>query len=941
MKKLLLTFLLILAFGYVQAQSNNVTIKGTVVDTSGNALGFSSVLLLMPADSALVTYVLANDKGEFTFKNVPRQPYLLKATFVSYLPYQELIEPTSADILTVENVALKPLIKELYEVVVRTAKAPISIKGDTIEYDASKFKVPPGSTVEDLLRKLPGVEVLQDGTINAQGEAVRQVTVDGKRFFGGDPKMATKNLGADAVKKVQIYNGKSEQAKLTGIDDGKREKSMNLELKEEAKKGGFGKVTAGVGTDNRALLTGNYNKFDAKNQFSVVGFGNNVNQTGMSFDDYQDFRGSNAFQGNDDADFGFGGGSGMRFITFGDEEEESFSIPIGGRPGDGFSNNAAGGINYNYNHEKTELSSSYFYNQTRQNLDAIQIRENFLNNSQSFVNNNNSSQVNFSGNHRASLRASKELDSLNTVTVIANGRLSNRDVNLNSLQQFVQNSETTNRTTIDNVSNRLSYAFIGTGIYRKKFEKKKRNFAVSGTYSLRQSDNEARQNSVNEFLQTTDFNGFVRTINQLNTTDDQNNELKSSLLFIEPLGDKFYWESFYNFSLRNDKVDRSVFDRLDAGDERNNELSRFFTNEILYNRFGSGIRYSYKGLNLSAGVAAQQFDIAGDVSVTNGSPVIATIDKRYQSIVPNAGISYSMKNNRYLYLDYTGDVSAPRISDLQPIIDNSNPLFITEGNPDLKPETRHRIQGSFNQFNPANFTNVFFNINYSYNVNQVIYNQTIDPVELITSTKPVNITGGQNMGSYFSFGFPLKKTKATLNLNGNVNFGKYLSFINDVLNTTQTDNYNFGARLSLTLVDWFTFYLRSNWGIGNTEYSINTAQNQQILNSNYSGEMNLQLPKGFYFSTNLNYQTYKNERFGFDQKLPIWGAAVWKQLGEKQRSELRLSAYDILNKNQGISQNASQNFVSTRQVETLAQYFMLSFTYNMRGVESNIRKRWF
>jgi hypothetical protein len=170
-----------------------------------------------------------------------------------------------------------------------------------------------------------------------------------------------------------------------------------------------------------------------------------------------------------------------------------------------------------------------------------------------------------------------------------------------------------------------------------------------------------------------------------------------------------------------------------------------------------------------------------------------------------------------------------------------------------------------------------------------------------------------------------------LNLNGNLNFGKYLSFINDVLNTTRTDNYNFGARLSLTPVDWFTFYLRSNWGIGNTEYSINTAQNQQILNSTYSREMNLELPKGCYFSTNLNYQTYKNERFGFDQKIPIWGAALWKQLGEKKRAEVRLSAYDILNKNQGVSQNASQNFVSTCQVQTLAQYFMLSFTYNMRA----------
>jgi len=231
-KRFLLSFLFLTPI-FVFGQSGNVTIKGTVVDTVGNSLAFSSVLLLMPEDSALVTYTLADDKGVFSFKNVQGQAYPLKATFISYLPYQELITPTSEPILNLGDIALKPLIRELYEVVIRTEKAPISIKGDTIEYDTSKFKVPPGSAVEDLLRKLLGVEVMQDGTVRAQGEEVRQVTVDGKRSFGGDPKMATKKLGADAFKKVQIYNGKSEQAKLTGIDDGEREKSMNLDLKEE------------------------------------------------------------------------------------------------------------------------------------------------------------------------------------------------------------------------------------------------------------------------------------------------------------------------------------------------------------------------------------------------------------------------------------------------------------------------------------------------------------------------------------------------------------------------------------------------------------------------------------------------------------------------------------------------------------------------------------
>lgn len=943
MKKLLLLLTAGLFSIASHAQSGKIDIKGTVVDTAGAPLSFSSVLLLAPADSALITYALSNDKGVFVFNNVPKQQYLLKATFVGYIPYQELIDPVGEKSFDVGKVAVKPMMQELYEVVVKTARAPISIKGDTVEYDASKFKVPPGSSVEDLLRKLPGVEVLQDGSVQAQGETVQRVTVDGKRFFGGDTKMATKNLQADAIKKVQIFNDKSEQSKLTGIDDGKREKAMNLELKEEAKKGGFGKVTAGVGSDDRMMLSGNYNKFDSKNQFSAIGFGNNLNQTGMSWDDYQDFKGSNSFNWNDDADFGFSGGS--RFIRFdsgSDDDGESFSVPIGGN-GDGFSNNGAAGINYNRNVKKDELSASYFYNQTRQVLDALQNRENFLSNTLSFLNTTDSYQRNFSGNHRVTLRGSKEIDSLNTVTFIGNGRLSNRNTDLESLQEFNKDGLVTNRSTINNTGERLSYAMATTAIYRHKFQKnKKRSLSASGTYQLSKSDNEAFQNSVNEFFQATDFNEMVRTINQVNATNDKQGTLKSSLLFVEPIGEKFYLESFYNFSLRSDEVDRGVFDKTDVSQIRNSALSSFYTNTLLYNRIGTGLRYSYKGLNLSFGLAGQQFKLDGEVKNSPTDTQAAfPINRTFQSIVPNATFSYNLKNNKYVNLDYGVNVQEPQIRDLQPVIDNSNPLFITQGNPDLLPQTTHSINGGFHQYNPVNFTNLYIGVNYNYNQDQIVYNQTVDQETLITSTKPENISGGQNLGSYMGFGFPLKKTKATLNINGNFNYGKYLSFINDVQNVTNTNSINTGLRLSLTPIDWFTFYARSNWTVGNTTYSINTNQDQKIVSSNYSGEMNIQMPKSLFISTTFNYRTYKNERFGFDQKQPIWNASVFKQFGEKKRAEIRLSAYDLLKRNLGISQYASQNFVSTREVQTLSRYFMLTFTYNMRGVSTNIKKRWF
>ncbi len=262
--------LCLLTSGSIFAQSPaRISVKGLVIDSSSTTLPSATIMLLTPKDSALVSYGRTENDGHFEIKGVKRGTYLLKISYMGYLPYQQEFTPAEGAVTDLGKIQLKPIMKELYEVVVRTAKAPLSIKGDTVEYNAASFKVPPGSTVEDLLRKLPGMSVDQDGNIKAQGQDVKRVTVDGKQFFGGDTKMATKNLSAEAIKKVQVFNDKTEQAKATGVDDGKKEKTMNLELKDEFKKGGFGKVTAGIGDKERMEVKGNYNKFDQKKSVFV------------------------------------------------------------------------------------------------------------------------------------------------------------------------------------------------------------------------------------------------------------------------------------------------------------------------------------------------------------------------------------------------------------------------------------------------------------------------------------------------------------------------------------------------------------------------------------------------------------------------------------------------------------------------------------------------
>ncbi|QMW00907.1 TonB-dependent receptor domain-containing protein [Spirosoma foliorum] len=945
---LLAVLCLLTAALYAQspAATTRFTLQGRAVDTASAPLPSATVMLLSAKDSAMINFTRANENGAFSFKNLKAGSYILKISFVEYIPYNQSIKSTGEPVMDLGLLKMKPITRELMEVVVRTAKAPLTIKGDTIEYNASSFKVPPGSTVEDLLRKLPGVQIDQDGNIRAQGQEVKKVTVDGKSFFGDDPKLATKNLQAEAITKVQVFNDKTEQAKMTGVDDGKKEKTVNLQLKDEFKKGGFGKVTAGAGPASNNVSTrfegkGSYNKFDSKQQFSALLLGNNTNQQGISFNDYQDFRGSNSFNWNDNADFGFSGSN--RFLYFGDDNE-SLTIPISGGNGRGFTKNAAGGLNYNYDTKKTKLSTSYYFNQTRLDLDALRENKSYLPGSTNLRKTDTSSQANLTTNHRVSFRLEKQLDSMQTLLIISNSRFGINSSNLQSQQRVFQSVANSSEipTTYSQSTNNSSanqFAMANTLLYRLKFKKKGRNFGASATFQINKNDGDLLLKARNEFFQATSVNDMLRVLNQDQGTASISNQYKANLLYVEPFAKKFFWETFYNFNLRYDEVDRDV-SNLDDSRRQIDSLSLYYKNNYLFNRLGSSVRYSYKGLNISVGVAGQQFQLDGKFARDQSQP-LQPIKRTFTTVIPNFSLNYDLKNNRYLNASYDVGVQIPSSRDLQPVTSNSNPLAITRGNPNLLPQLGHNLSAYFSYFNPGSFINFWSNIYTTYFVNQIIYSQIVDPKTLITTTMPENLTGGKNLGSYIGFGFPLKKTKATLNLNTQLNFGHNLTRINEVLNETNNQNYSFGVRLELTPKEWITFYGNANIGITNTKYSINTAQNQTIYNNSVRGDLNLKLPGGFYLNTTMNYNEYKNEKLNFNQQIPLLSSSIYRIVGKAKKAEVRLSGFDLLNRNVVVSQYAGQNYTSTERIQSLARYFMLSFTYNMRGVQAKMRRDYY
>lgn len=934
--KFLLPLLLIAFFSSFALAQNpaRTSIKGTLQDTLHEAIPFATVMLLNYSDSSLVNFLSSNDKGEFAFNNVKNSTYLLKVQHMSYLPVQKLLQPSSTNSNILPVIIMKPISQMLMEVVIRAAKAPLRIKGDTVEYDASTFKIPPGSSVEDLLRRLPGIDVDADGNISTQGKDVTRMYVDGKTFFGDDPKSVTKNLGAEAISKVQVYNEKSEQSKLTGVDDGSKEKAMNLQLKEEFKKGAFGKVSVAAGNQDRWASRANYNRFNDKIQFSVIGYGNNINQTGVNWEDYGEFKGNNSFNEFDNGDFGFNRGGG-RFYYFSSEDS-----PVSNYDGKGLTVNYGGGTNFNFSNKKTKFNSSYFYNQTQLNFDQ-QTYQKTSDNKKSFDQYDTLQNSDFRSSHSIATRFEHEFDSSNKLIVKANFRFSTNQNRLINIQQLSDSIlQPYNTLTLNNSPDLASYKITSAAIYRHLFKTKGRSFALSVGYNSNFSDGTENYNSINKFFEASTP---TKQIKQLVNTDKNVNELKSSALYTQPLSKRVYLEFFYNFSQLSNQSNRQAHPfnteiRIDS-------LSTYYDQVTMYNRFGSVIRYSFNGLNASIGVAEQQLKQTGLYSLDKGLPWDnQKVTKSYLDFTPNLNVNYEFKNNMRLDFGYSNDITAPDFNELQPIKNTSNPANLVVGNPDLIPENAHNVQAGMQYWNPSSFSSIGVNVNYGITKNPIVYNQSIhfEPgTGRVTISTPENMDQGTNLGSWLWSSVPIIKTKLTIDLNAGVNSSNTPTRINDTLDNIKSLNYNFGSNLNITASSKLILSAGGSYGFSKIRYNKSEENNQDYFNYVARASVKWQFITRMFFESNFNYSVYKNESFGFDQSIPLWNASVRRIMGKKSKFEMRFAVFDIFNKNININQFAYNNIIGTSKTNTLARYFMLSLTYNMKGFENKLQKNRF
>ena len=910
MKRTLLIFLLILTASVVMGQKFVIT--GHVIDTLSNPLPSATVMLLNAKDSTLANFAVSDARGVFEMKNVNKGSYMIKITFVGLTPFvKTMTTPTAAGTVDVGRLKLEPLNKQLDEVMIVGEKAPVTVKRDTIEFNASSFKTKANANVEDLLKKLPGVEVDNDGTVRAQGEQVQRVTVDGREFFGRDPKLATRNLPANAIDKIQVFDKKSDQAAFTGIEDGQKEKTINLELKEEKRNGAFGKMMGGVGSNDRFQANANINRFGKGKQLSFLGMGNNINEQGFSIGDFMNFTGGSQQMM---------GGGGTVTVQIGPNNNQS-GVPLNTGRQNGIMSNYAGGVNFNRDLSKnTQLTSNYFYNRIDQNITKDTHRINYLPNDSSYFYDEISTQLNASDNHRVNLNVDHKIDSANSIKSTNNFSYSSSELNSKT-----QGQTNTTDNTLVNQSNRINYNAQTSAnlnsilLYRHRFEKKGRSFSTNLAFDLTQTNSNGTLQSSNQYYNT---NPATQEILQTNTQSTDNQSLGATLSYIEPLGGRKYLEGNYNIRTNLNQVDRQVFDEKNGQQTINSLLSNKYNSKYVYSRPTLNLRVNRQKYNFSFGVGYQNTRLTGELKNNQ------TIDRTFENFLPVAHFNYDFTSFKHLRLDYETSMQEPGIQQLQPVVDNSDPLNISVGNPGLQPSYQHRGVANFTTFNPGKFINFFGLLTTNYTLNSITSSQTVSP-NLVRLTKPVNVKDNVNINANINFGFPIKALKSRINVGPTGSYVRGINVLNEQSSYTWQRAYGGTVRYNFTYNDVLTLDLSANLSHQETDYEFNTQNNQVYFNKTYSAETNITFLKRYQFNTNLDYLIYNSETTDYHQVIPLWNMFISRFILKNNTGELKVGVNNLLDQSLSVSQSASSNYLQQQVTNNLGRYLMVSFTYSL------------
>lgn len=893
----------VLLLAVISAQAQSTSMKGNVMDTAGNALPYVTITLLHPADSTLAYFAVSTTEGQFELKNVSPGTYILQLASLGYNSMYRSIQFPGEENEKGMLVVLKPKVVNLQAAEISSERIPILLKKDTIEYDAGAFKTAPDASAEELLKKLPGVQVDRNGNIKAQGEDVNNVLVDGKEFFSGDPKIATKNLPADAVKKVQVYDEKSDQSTMTGIADGERNKTINLELKDDKKNAWLGEVQAGGGTDDHFQASGKVYRFSGKNQIAVLGMLNNINQFGFSFRDYMDFNG------------GLGVGESFR-IHMDDNVPVNFGQPVYGKIASG-----ASGFNYSYEAKKDRrFSFNYLANGSNKTLDQSTRTVNYLA-STSFTTNENLRESDHNRAHRFNLTWKNKIDS--TQNLRMNARMSLSKMNqhqsqngINEQNGIAENSQQLNsseKSTVLNGSITLSYLKIWESKWKLVRVK------AEGTVNNKKLD-DGRDGSLqfSEPLSESTFSQYRSDLNNGWTG-------KGTLSVMRDLGKDWYLEPAMEAGWEREALERK--EGVPPLEQNSvDSLSPVYQRDYSYMQPGITIRQSREKRRIEFALAnsfsEHRKELKGDKA----------LNEIYSFLLPSLSFEQDYSGGKRLGVSYESSVKAPEVSQLLPVSDRSDRLQSFTGNEYLTPEISHEFRLHWLNFDQFSFTSLFSNFFFTYTHNKINWSREVQP-DLSQALTLYNVPDDYRASFSLEYSRPIRKLGLNVRSGVDETWNQGRSKVNGILNTQTNWEHAFSLSFDNRKKEKADISIGATLSLHSAKFSVQEAINQNYMQWTGFVDAQYSITAKWQFTTSMDITHYGAPGFSSAQTIPLLKAGLSRKVFKSNRGTITLEAFDILDKNSGVERTSEFNFLRERKSDTIGQYFLLSFKFRLNKFE--------
>jgi len=883
-------------------------IKGTVTDTLNKLKLENAVIYLKKTkDSSLVSYTRANKNGQFVLPESPFGIYSLVVTYPNYADWIDSLKLDGTNKFPIE-VQLTTKAHLLQEVIVRQTIAPIRIKGDTTEYLADSFKVKAGATVEDLLKIMPGISVNSKGEITTQGQKVQKVLVDGDEFFGDDPTMATQNLNAKDVSKVQVFDKKSDQATLTGIDDGSKTKTVNLILKEDAKKGHFGKVEGG--TDFNKYYTGKVtaNKFTSTLKTGALITADRTGRDGFNWQEEQDFGNVSSTIENGEINFRYEG----------DGEFDLYN-----QQGIPESLQGAFMLNKKFGKNKSNTANNLNYN-------SLQLRGEGYTNTQYILPDtvffNNQNIENKSDKWRQSISSKNEfnIDSLTTISFNAKGTKgkSNNYGLLNG--EYLTGSgilvNKNNRTNTSEGDNSTSKADL---FIRRKLNKiGTRTITLSTGFTNNQNNNDGFLLNKTEFYKSGNLNS-IQIIDQRKKNIFESNSVQALVSYIEPLSKKMSLNLNYVFNSNNSQQDSRSFEKLNG---KYDSLNLLFSNNFKFinssHRGGFKLNYITKKLTIKAGLAIQDLSLK-QTNIFNDS----SFSRKFTNFFPTTNFQFKFSTNSSANLDYSGSTQQPSLSQLQPIINNNDPLSIVIGNPSLKPAFNHALNLRFNEYKVLSGKSIWAYANLNFIENAFSTKSAVDSLGR-RITQSVNVQGIYNYNLNLSFNTKLKNSEFEIGFGPRISGGKNTNFVNGLENTTNRINGSLGLNLSTNIEKKMSFYFTYRAGYNVSTSSINIDAVTEFWTQSIYFDFSYTFKNDWIFFTDLSYE-YRQKLSPTDRNNNVFAlnTSVEKKLSKKNDLTAIFSVKDILNQRINFNRDISSNYITESSFTALQRIALISLRW--------------